>query len=82
MTTEGGEGQKRFARDERVRGLVGEEECERLCGCMGVCAGRGKLEFVVESIKALHKAGIDIVWYAHFFLLGFGLMFVYLAVQC
>ena len=62
MTTEGSNGQKRIARDQRVKSLVGEEESDRLCTCMGVCHGRGKLEYAVESIKVLKEAGIDVVW--------------------
>lgn len=62
MTTEGAEDQHNIAHDPRVHSLIGEEESDRICACMGTCHGRGKLEYAIDSVKVLREAGIDIVW--------------------
>ena len=66
MTSEGADEQKKIAYDHRVMSLVGKEESERLCHCMGSCHGRGKLEYAIHSTKVIREAGIDIVWCVKF----------------
>lgn len=62
LTGEGIERQKRFAHDPRVKELIGEAEVNNLCNCMGFAAQTSKVEYAYESVRALRKAGIDIVW--------------------
>jgi imidazolonepropionase-like amidohydrolase len=62
LTTEGKEIQHRFAHDPRVTALMGDKEIGNLCNCMGFSVGHGKAEYAYESVRALRKAGIDIVW--------------------
>jgi hypothetical protein len=53
----------KFNRDPRIVDIVGEDESKRLCTCIGGFLGRAKLEYAVDSVRQLHGAGIDIVWY-------------------
>lgn len=63
LTTEGQAMQEGYARDERVAGLLGEAERERLCACMGMARREGNsVEYAYESVRVLKGAGIDVVW--------------------
>lgn len=62
LTTEGHKAQEAFAHDERVQGLLGEAEKQRLCMCMAMGNDESKLENAYESVRQLKAAGIDIVW--------------------
>ena len=62
MTTDGMEHQKKVADDLQAKGLLDDEEHQRLCACMATCQDRGKLEYAINSVKVLKDAGIDIVW--------------------
>ncbi|KAF1990036.1 hypothetical protein K402DRAFT_390355 [Aulographum hederae CBS 113979] len=61
LTTEGKPIAERFAHDERVKGLIGEVERERMCQCMGFHAESSKVGFAYESVRRLRKEGIDII---------------------
>lgn len=62
LTTEGKGEQERFAKDERVKGLLGEAERERLCQCMNFKTEEARLEYAYESVRMLRAAGVDVVW--------------------
>lgn len=62
LTGEGGELARRFAFDERVGGMLGVVERERMCKCMEFGREGGRVEFAYEAVRRLKEAGIDIVW--------------------
>ena len=64
LTTEGKELQHQFAHDPRVEGLIDDNRVSNMCQCMSFAVEHGKVEHAYESVKALRKAGIDIIWYA------------------
>jgi imidazolonepropionase-like amidohydrolase len=66
LTTEGKELAEKFARDPRVgEDLLGGEERERMCKCLNFTKEGSKVEYAYESVRALKKEGIDIIWFVH-----------------
>lgn len=62
LTTEGKDLQHQYAHDPRVAGLIDEAKIGNLCACMAFAAEHGKVDYASESVKALRKAGIKILW--------------------
>ena len=63
-----GEGQQiatSFANDDRVVGLLGENERQNLRDCLSMTLPSAKVEYAYESVRQLKAAGIDILWYAY-----------------
>jgi hypothetical protein len=63
LTTEGQQTAEKFAHDERVQGLIGEQELGRLCQCMNFKKETSKVEYAYESVRQLKANGIDIIWF-------------------
>lgn len=61
LTTEGAALQHKFAHDPRVQHLISEDKRGNMCACMSFAARHGKAEHAYASVKALRKAGIDIL---------------------
>ena len=62
LTTEGQPLAERLAHDPRVTALLSEDGKASMCECIHFTAETSKLEYAFESVRQLHKAGIDIVW--------------------
>jgi len=53
---------KAFTDDQRVKELLTDQERDHLGCCMGG-SSHGSIDLAVQSVKALRRANIDIVWY-------------------
>ena len=62
LTTEGQTTAEKFAHDPRVAGLLSEKDRKSMCECTNMTAETSKLEYAFESVRQLHKAGVDIIW--------------------
>lgn len=60
-TTEGHDKQQVYAHDPRVKDLISQEACDRMCMCMAF-ATELSIENAYESVRKLKKAGITILW--------------------
>ncbi|CAI6238713.1 unnamed protein product [Periconia digitata] len=61
LTGEGRELQEKFAHDGRVQHLLGKEDVQHVCECMGFAKEKGKVDFAYQSVRMLREAGIDIL---------------------
>lgn len=63
-TTEGKAMQERFAHDPRAARLIGQEESERMCQCMGFMKAAGATQTnAFETVRRLKAEGVEILWY-------------------
>ncbi|KAF2273098.1 aryldialkylphosphatase [Westerdykella ornata] len=61
LTAEGRELQEKFAHDERVKGLLGEGQSEKMCSCFEMGRGHSKVEYAYESVRRFKQAGVDVI---------------------
>ena len=61
LTEEGSATQAQYANDPRVKPLLDATQVENLQRCLCMAKDKGQVEYAYESVRQLHKAGIDIV---------------------